>query len=155
MLNEQIGHELQASQEYLSVSVYFAMKQLDGWAAFFRRQSDEERSHAMKIFDYLLSIDAQPEIPALAAVKIRFKDDLEPVKQSLSWEQTVTKQFHEMAERATLDKDYTTLNFLQWFIVEQIEEENTMEKLVAMIESGINMFQAEPLLPKPEDLEVN
>jgi ferritin len=150
MLNEQIGHELQASQQYLAISIHFHLKQLDGWGAFFRRQSDEERFHAMKIVDFLVSVDSRPIVPPTEAATSDFKNDLDPVKASLDWEREVTKQIHDMADQAFKDKDHTSLQFLQWFISEQIEEENLMEKLVALVKSGINMFQAEPLLPTPE-----
>ncbi|MCW5946546.1 MAG: ferritin [Fimbriimonadales bacterium] len=151
MLNEQIGHELQASQQYLAISIYFHMKQLDGWGAFFRRQAAEERFHAMKILDFLISVDSRPIVPSVEGVSSDFKSDLDPVKASLDWERQVTKQIHDMADQAFKDKDHTSLQFLQWFISEQIEEENLMEKLVALVKSGINMFQAEPLLPTPEE----
>jgi ferritin len=151
MLNEQIGHELQASQQYLAISIYFHMKQLDGWGAFFRRQAAEERFHAMKILDFLISVDSRPVVPPVEGVSSEFKNDLDPVKASLDWERQVTKQIHDMADQAFKDKDHTSLQFLQWFISEQIEEENLMEKLVALVKSGINMFQAEPLLPTPEE----
>lgn len=151
MLNEQIGHELQASQQYLAISIYFHMKQLDGWGAFFRRQAAEERFHAMKILDFLISVDSRPIVPSVEGVSSDFKSDLDPVKASLEWERQVTKQIHDMADQAFKDKDHTSLQFLQWFISEQIEEENLMEKFVALVKSGINMFQAEPLLPTPEE----
>lgn len=153
LLNTQIGHELQASQEYLAVSIYFHMENLDGWGSFFRRQSEEERFHAMKIVDFLISVGAEPNVPALSEVKVKFKNALEPVQQALDWEKQVTRQFHNMAQIATDDRDYTTLQFLQWFITEQIEEENTMDKLVSIVKSGINLFQAELILPQPEGHE--
>ncbi|HWP31664.1 MAG TPA: ferritin [Fimbriimonadales bacterium] len=149
-LRKQIGSELTASHQYLAVASYFGMQSLNGWAEFFFRQSDEEKEHAMKIINFLLRCSVEPRFPALAEAKPNFKSVLDAVERCLRWEKEVTKQFYAMADVALKEKDYTTFQFLQWFIEEQVEEEDLMTQLVDLVRSGINLFQAEPLLPKPE-----
>jgi ferritin len=150
LLNEQIGHELSASQTYLAVAVYFARMGLDGWAAFFYRQSEEERGHALKIVRFLVDVDADFDFPAVPAAKPKFKSALEAVQQCYAWEQTVTKQFHKMCDAALANKDYTTFQFLQWFVEEQVEEEATMQKLIQIAQIGTDLLTSEPFLPQPE-----
>lgn len=150
LLNEQIGHELSASQAYLAVAVYFAKMGLDGWAAFFYRQSDEERGHAMKIVRFLVDTDGEFDFPAVSAAKPKFKSPLEAVEKCLKWEQQVTQQFHRMCDVALANKDYTTFQFLQWFVEEQVEEEATMQKLIQIIQIGSDLLTSEPFLPQPE-----
>ncbi|AEB12246.1 ferritin [Marinithermus hydrothermalis] len=147
MLVDQIGAEHTAAQRYLAMAAYFARQGLDGWAAFFFRQSEEEREHAMRIVRFLLDVGADLTFPAVPEAQPRFASALEAVQKALAWEQEVTRSFHRMAETALAEKDYTTFQFLQWFIEEQVEEEATMGKLVQIVESGVNLFQAQAALP--------
>lgn len=140
LLHEQIGHELGASQAYLAAAVYFARQGLDGWADAFYKQSDEERGHALKIVRFLVDVGADFDFPALPVSKPDFKSALDVVEKSLAWEQGVTKQFHAMADAALANKDYTSFQFVQWFIEEQVEEEALMGKYADMIRSGENLF---------------
>jgi ferritin len=146
-LRTQIGHEFTASHTYLGMSAYFRSQNLDGWANFFERQANEERDHALKIFHFLLEVGETVELPAIPSVSVSYESALETVQKSLQYEQKVTKSFQTMAQTAVRDEDFTGLQFLNWFLSEQIEEEATFEKLIALIESGINLFQAESLLP--------
>ena len=148
-LNEQIGSELGASNHYLAISSYFAMQSLDDWAAFFMRQSDEERMHAQKIINFLIDNDASFNLPALAAEKTDFTDALEAVNSALESERKVTEQFNNMASIAQKNADFRGMQFLQWFIDEQVEEEASMGKLVDLVKSGLNLFQAQQYLPAP------
>ncbi len=146
-LRAQIGHELTASHTYLGMAAYFRSQNLDGWANFFERQASEERDHALKIVHFLLETGETIELPAIPSVPVSYENALETVQKSLQYEQKVTKSFQNMAAGAVKDGDLTGLQFLNWFLNEQIEEEATFQKLIALIESGINLFQAEALLP--------
>lgn len=151
LLAEQVGHELKASQEYLGLAIFFAGHRLDGWKAFFLRQSEEEREHALRIVNFLLDVGYDYEIPAVPTVDpSKIGSALEAVQSALNWERSVTQLFRDMATLAHAEKDYISAQFLDWFLNEQIEEENLMDKLVAIVESGMNLFQAERLLPEPE-----
>lgn len=147
-LNEQIGHELSASNAYLGIAGYFAGESLDRWAAFFYKQSEEEREHALKIVRFLIDVGASLRIPAIPEQPTSYKSGLAAVEWALNNERTVTSQFHRMADMALAEKDYTTFQFLQWFIGEQVEEESSMQKLIDLIKGEENLFIAEELLPK-------
>jgi len=147
-LNEQIGSEFSASQHYLGIATYFAKQSLDNWADFFFRQAEEERLHGMKILKFLIDNDADVTFPAIKETHSNFADALSAVTSALKSEQKVSQQFVELAEIASHSNDYRGLQFLQWFIEEQVEEEATMKKLIDLIESGLNLFQAQAFLPQ-------
>src|SRR5680860_938274 len=93
-LNEQIASEFSASNHYLAIATYFAQRSLDGWAAFFFRQSDEERTHGMKILTYLIDNAAEATLPAVDEARTDFPDALTAVKSALESERKVTRQFN-------------------------------------------------------------
>jgi ferritin len=147
LLSEQVGHELKASSEYLAIAIYFGGLQLDGFKAFFLKQSAEERDHALKIVNFLIDVDYVFNVPAIKEAKPGdITAPLEAVKKAFKWEQGVTQQFREMATLAHAEKDYISAQFVDWFLNEQIEEENSMDRLVKILESGINVFHAESLI---------
>lgn len=148
LLNQQIVHELRASQVYLGMSVYCAGLNLDGWASFFERQSGEEREHALKIVRFLSEVGAPVSLEAIPEAATGYGSLLEAVSKSLEYERKVSDSFRVMARVAQEHHDHTGYGFLQWFLEEQVEEENTFARLEAMLESGLNPFQAEAFLPK-------
>ena len=150
LLIEQIGHELRAHQLYLGMAVYFQRQSLDRWAKLFRDQSIEEAGHATKVMDFLVDVEVNFELPALKAATTRYGSALQVVQTALESERRVTAQFHEMSRAALEENDYTTHQFLQWFIEEQVEEERKAQSLIDLVESGINLFQAEDLLERFE-----
>jgi ferritin len=129
-LNEQIGHEFAAHQQYLACAVYYDAETLPQLARFFYRQALEERDHAMMMVQYLLDADADPSIPGVTAPQTSFSDIVEPVSLALEQEQRVTQQINALAATARSEGDYTSEQFLQWFIKEQIEEVATMSDLL-------------------------
>ena len=150
-LNDQIASEFSASNHYLAIATYFALDSLDDWAAFFQRQSEEERGHGMKILQFLVDNDADIRIPAVPEARVDYPNALEAVSSALDSERKVSGQFDTLAALATEHRDYRSLQFLQWFIYEQVEEEATMDKLVDLVKSGINLFQAQQYLPAIPD----
>jgi len=148
-LNQQIGHELSAHNHYLAIAVYFARRSLDGWAAFFYRQAEEEREHALKIVNFLLDHDVAPFIPEAKEARPNFADAVEAIASAVKAERTVTTQFEAMMAIAHRENDYRAVPLLHWFLNEQIEEEATMGKLHDLVQSGINLFQAQEYLPTP------
>lgn len=146
-LNEQIGHELSAHNHYLAIAVYFASRSLDGWADFFFRQAGEERGHAMKILHFLLDNDVAPRIPEAKAAHPDFADAVEAVTSAVEAERAVTAQFEAMMVIAQQENDFKALPLIQWFLNEQVEEEATAGKLLDLVKSGINLFQAQSYLP--------
>jgi ferritin len=150
LLIEQVGHELRAHQLYLGMSIYFSRESLDRWAKLFRDQSTEEAGHAQKIIDFLIDHEVQFDLPALKSATTRYGSALAVAQAALESERRVTAQFGEMNKVALTEGDATAQQFLQWFIEEQVEEERKVQGLIDLIESGINLFQAEPLLDRFE-----
>ena len=147
LLTQQIGHELAASNHYLGIATYFGGQSLDRWADVFYKQSDEEREHAMKIVRFLVDVDVDVSIPAVEAVTGKYASPVAAIEWALQNERVVTSQFHNMASEALTTKDFTTYQFLQWFIEEQVEEESSMQKFLDIMKSETNPFRAEELLP--------
>ncbi len=150
LLRAQIKSELTAHQMYFAISLYFRRESLDGWGKLFHEQSMEEAGHAMKIMNFLLDTDTHFDLPALGGVPTKFGSAREAVEAALASERRVTKEFTKMAKVATEEADAVGFQFLQWFLEEQVEEEAKMIKILDLIDSGVNLFQAEPLLEKME-----
>ena len=146
LLIAQIGNEFGAHALYMGISVYFDRQSLKGWGAFFKRQAIEVAQHAQKIMDFLTDNGIEFDIPAVKAVSTRFPSALEAAKRALQSERDVAGQFDRMASVALQQGDHRGHQFLQWFIEEQVEEESKLQSVVDLIGSGINLFQAEPLL---------
>jgi ferritin len=146
LLVEQIGNELGAHQKYLGISIYFQRQSLARWAKLFRDQSIEEAQHADRIMTFLVDNEVKFELPALKAATTRYRSAKAAIETALASELGVSAQFEAMGTAARDAGDHRGLQFLQWFIDEQVEEERTMRGLLDLVDSGINMFQAEPLL---------
>ncbi|HEY7132156.1 MAG TPA: ferritin [Candidatus Limnocylindrales bacterium] len=146
LLTAQIASELTAHMLYYSISISFRRQSLSGWAKLFFDQGVEEATHADKIVDFLVDQDVAFDLPKLAGTRTEFKSALDACRAALANEQKVTLQFQAMAKAALDEHDATAHQFLQWFIEEQVEEERTAQALVDLVASGINLFQAEPLL---------
>ena len=133
-------------QLYLAIAIYFERQSLDGWGKLFREQSIEEAQHAQKIIDFLVDNDVDFDLPALKATSTRFDSPAAAARRALESERTVAGQFDRAAGVAVAAGDHRGFEFLQWFIAEQVEEETKLQHVVDLIESGINLFQAEALL---------
>jgi ferritin len=132
-LNEQIGYEFAASQQYVSIAVHYDKQTLPRLAAFFYRQSLEERNHALMMVQYLLDANAPIKIPAVDAPKTDFSDIVEPVQLALDQERVVSDQIGELARVARDNNDYASEQFMQWFLKEQVEEIASMTDLLTIV----------------------
>ena len=150
LLIAQIGNELAAHQLYLAIAIYFERQSLDRWGKLFRGQSVEEAQHAQKIIDFRVDEDVDFDLPALKSTSTRFGSPLAAAKRALESERTVAGQFDRAAGVAVAAADHRGFEFLQWFIAEQVEEERKLQHLVDLIDSGINLFQAEAQLDSYE-----
>src|SRR5947208_6817665 len=119
-VNEQIGKEFAASQQYIAIAVYYDAETLPQLAAFFYAQAVEERNHAMIMVQYLMDTDAEVTIPGVDAPQSSFADVVEPISLALAQEKRVTEQINALAATARAESDYTSEQFIQWFIKEQI-----------------------------------
>jgi ferritin len=146
LLIEQIANELAAHQVYLGISLHFERQSLKRWAALFRAQALEEAQHAEKIMAFLIDNEVSFDLPPLPGATTQYGSAAEAVETALTNEVRVSSQFDAMAAAARAEDDHRAFQFLQWFIDEQVEEERTIRSLLDLVNSGINLFQAEPLL---------
>jgi ferritin len=133
-LNEQIGYEFGASQQYVAIAAYYDAQTLPQLAAHFYRQAVEERNHAMMIVQYLLDADAEVVIPGVEAPKTSFGDVVEPIRLALEQEKRVTQQISDLTQLARDERDLVGEQFLHWFLQEQREEVSSMAALLAVAE---------------------
>jgi len=132
-INAQIGREFGAFLQYIAVATHFDAESLPFLARHFYRQAEEEKDHAMRFVRYLIDAGAPVAIPAVAAPQSTIRTAEQAVELSLKWEQEVTKQIHDILKLALQENDYTTQQFLQWFVEEQLEEVSSMDKLLSVV----------------------
>ncbi|WP_090589558.1 ferritin [Auraticoccus monumenti] len=132
LLNEQIGHEFSAHQQYLACAVHYDALTMPQMAGFFYAQAMEERSHAMMMVRFLLDTGARVELSGVAVPQTRFADVVEPVALALEQEKRVTEQIHALTRTAREEDDLAAEQFMQWFIKEQVEEVASMSTLLAV-----------------------
>ncbi len=133
-LNEQIGHEFAAAQQYLAIAVYYDDETLPRLAAFFYAQALEERNHALMMVQYLLDAGEPAPLPGVAEPHNGFLDVVAPVALALEQEKRVTDQINGLTAVARDHGDYSSEQFMQWFIKEQIEEVASMNDLLKVVQ---------------------
>jgi ferritin len=148
-LNEQIANEFAASQQYVGAAVYYDAETLPRLAAFFYRQAEEERSHAMMMIRYLLDVGEEVRIPDITSQMTRFDDSIAPVRMALEQEQRVGKEIYALFELARENRDYRAEQFMQWFVKEQVEEVALMQDVLNVVERAKeNLLLAEDYLAR-------
>ena len=133
-INTQIGNEFKASMQYLAIATYFEQETLPELSKFFYMQADEERMHAMKFIKFVLDSGGELIIPAIPAPSHDFQFAEDAIKLSLESELKVTEQINDLVRLASEDNNYITLQFLQWFVQEQLEEVSSMEDLLKIVQ---------------------
>lgn len=134
LLNEQINKEIYSAYLYLDMANYYADKGLDGFENWFIIQAKEEMDHAMLIRTYLLNNNVKVKLDAIAAPDIEFADDKKPLTEALAHEEFVTASINNIYSAAVNVKEYRTMQFLDWFIEEQGEEEKNATDLITRYE---------------------
>ena len=134
--NLQIGHELGASLQYWSIAGYFDQRHLQLLAKLFFAQAEEERQHAQKFVRYLLDTRGGLAIPGIPAPRSQFASAEQAVQAALDWEREVTGQIYRLMDLASTQKDFLAQSFLQWFVDEQLEEVNKMDRLLSVIQQA-------------------
>ncbi len=149
-LNDQVGREFAASQQYVAIAVHYDAETLPQLAAHFYRQALEERNHAMMIVQYLLDAGEPVRIPGIDAPQAEFGDLVSPVRLALDQEKQVTQQIVELARLAREEGDLVGEQFLGWFLEEQREEVASMSSLLAVVEraESSNIFLVEEHLAR-------
>ncbi len=132
-LNQQIVLEGYASFLYLSMASWCDHKGLPGCALFMHRQSDEERVHMLKIFHYISEVDGFARSPEIKQPPHEFESIVELFEMVFAHEQKVTAAINHLVDLSIKENDHTTLNFLQWYVMEQREEEAQMRFILDRI----------------------
>lgn len=134
-INEQINAEMWSAYLYLSMSMDCQAKGYNGIANWFYVQFQEEQAHARIFMNYLNSVDAKVELLPIAEVRTSWDSVLDMFKQTLEHEKKVTAMINNIAAIANADKDYAAINRINWFIDEQVEEEESARDMIAAFEA--------------------
>jgi ferritin len=132
-LNDQIKEELESAYIYLSMAAYFETKNLSGFAHWMRLQSNEEMEHAMKFFGHINSRGGQVRLQAIGQPPLDFEGPTAVFEKTLAHEQYISDRILKLYELATEVKDYASLSLLQWFVDEQVEEEESAAEILEML----------------------
>lgn len=149
LLNQQINKELYSAYLYLAFADYYTEKGLDGFANWYNVQAQEERDHALLFRQYMHNNGLKVTLLAIDQPAAKLKTDMDPLKQGLEHEKYVTELIHTIYEAAHEIKDFRTMQFLDWFVKEQGEEETNAEAMINKMElfgtdaKGLYMLNAE------------
>ena len=134
LLNEQITKEFYSAYLYLDFSVYYEAEGLDGFANWYMIQAQEERDHAMLFLKYLQMCGEKVELGAIDKPDKKYEKLMDPLKAGLEHEQYVTSLINGIYGAAYEVKDFRTMQFLDWFVKEQLEEEKNAEDMIKKME---------------------
>ena len=129
-INDQLNSELYSAHLYLSMAAYFEAEHLRGFAHWMRMQHDEEVSHAMRLFDYIVDRNGRAVMQAIGQPPTEFESVRSVIEMTLEHEREVTAMIEELYREADSENDYATQVLLEWFIEEQVEEEKSVTEIV-------------------------
>jgi len=132
-LNKQLNAELYSAYLYLAMSAYCETIPMKGFAKWLKIQSEEEKAHGMKFFDYIIEAGGTVKLARIDAPKAEWKSVGEVFEQVYEHEKKVTGMINGIMDLAVKEKDYATQNFLAWFVKEQVEEEANASEILAQI----------------------
>ncbi len=130
LLNDQINKEFYSAYLYLDIANYYIENDLDGFGNWYTIQAQEERDHAMLFLRYLQSNGVSVELKAIDKPSETFVSHIDPLLVGANHERYVTSLIHAIYDQAYSVKDFRTMQFLDWFVKEQLEEEENADKLV-------------------------
>jgi len=133
-LNAQITREYAAAHQYTAIAAWYDAETYPRLAQFFYEQADEERGHARKMTDYLLETGQPVRLTDVKAPVNDFADHIEPIRLALEQERSVTVEIDKLVEIARETRDNASQIFLQWFVSEQVEEEDSVGSLLQVAE---------------------
>ncbi len=147
-LNSQVNAELYSAYLYLAMETYFQSINLPGFANWMRVQSQEELSHAMKIYDFINDCGGRAKLDAIDKPTGEWKSALDVFEAVYKHEQKVTGLINKVVDLAIKENDHATNNFLQWFVTEQVEEEKNASDIVAKLKMLKGATQAVYMLDR-------
>ncbi|MSU01517.1 ferritin [Tissierella pigra] len=147
-LNDQFNFELLSGYYYMGMASYCSDKNMNGFAHFLIEQAKEEYEHAMKFYDFIYDMDGRVRTQAMNQPENDYNSFLAVFEAALEHEKLVTSRINKLIEIAEEEKSYPTIQFLQWFVEEQLEEENSMKDIIFKLEGIKDNFQGLYLLDK-------
>lgn len=133
-LNEQITNEFNSAYSYLAMSAHFAARSLNGFAHWFRIQYEEERNHALRIFDHILERGGSVALAPLYEPMGSWESPSAAFTAALAEERRIAESIDELMELAIAEKDHATRILLDWFVTEQVEEERMAGEIVDQLQ---------------------
>jgi ferritin len=149
LLNSQINKEFYSAYLYLDMSNFYLGKGLEGFSNWFKVQAQEEQAHALLFMEYMQNNGLEVTLDAIAKPDVMFKNFKEPLEEALKHEKFVTASIYAIVAEATKANDYRTIEFLNWFVKEQGEEEMNADVLIQKYDlfgstpQGLYMIDAE------------
>ena len=140
LLNQQINKEFYSAYLYLDFSNYFKSKGLDGFANWYMIQAQEERDHAILFYTYLQNENVEVTLDAIAKPERKYESNMDVLRAGLEHEEYVTSLIHDIYAAAYEAKDFRTMQFLDWFVKEQGEEETNANDMITKME----LFGSDP-----------
>ncbi len=137
-LNAQLNAEIYSGYLYLSMAAYFEDEDLSGFANWMRVQANEELEHGIKFYDYIIRRGASVTLTAIEGPQTEWESPLAAFEHVLEHEKMVTGLINDLVNIAIEEKDHATNNFLQWFVEEQVEEEENAMELVGKVKRAQN-----------------
>ena len=134
LLNEQINKEFYSAYLYLDMANFYSAKGLDGFANWFEIQAKEEQDHAMLMYEYMHNNDQTVTLEAIGKPDKIYSELIDPLKAALEHEQYVTASIHTIYAAAKAGDDFRAMQFLDWFVKEQGEEEKNASDLITKME---------------------
>jgi len=128
VLNNQMNSEFYSEYQYLSMAAYFHSNDLDGVANYFHVQAKEEHFHAMRIYNFILTIGGKVELKAVKAPIVSFKSHIEVFSKALEFEKAVTKSINDLVDVAIKENNHAVNSFMKWYVDAQVEEESLAAK---------------------------
>jgi len=126
LLNEQVTHELYSSYLYLSMSSWFTSQNLDGFAKWYYVQAYEEKAHAMIIYNYIVKAGGRALIDQIDRPQQEWDSVLDVLNDTIKHEEFITAKIYDIVDAARQEKDFKVDQFFQWFVDEQVEEEENV-----------------------------
>jgi ferritin len=156
-LNDQLNAEMYSGYLYLSMNAYFKSINLDGFANWMYHQAIEEMEHGMKFYDFINQRGGRVTLQAIEAPRTEWASSLDVFEETLKHEQKVTGLINALVDTALAENDHATNIFLQWFVTEQVEEEESvggvLEQLKLLGDAKGGLFMMDRELEKRGSLE--
>ncbi len=130
LFNEQIKHELESAYLYLAMAAYFDQAGFPGMGRWMRAQGQEELTHAMRFYKHIIERGGKVKLHPLAILEQTWRSPLEAFEAAYKHEQFITSKINELVKLAQAEGDFASNSILQWFVDEQVEEEESTSQIV-------------------------